>query len=81
MDLAEDWFGEEYPMVVTREALYTEVWADPMLKVAERYEVSSSYMARVCTVMNVPRPAAGYCGQGSGGQNPSGSTASHCATD
>lgn len=47
-------------MVVTREALYAEVWAEPMLKVAERYKVSSSYMARVCTVMNVPRPAAGY---------------------
>jgi hypothetical protein len=31
-----------------------------MLKVAARYNVSSSYMARVCTLLNVPRPARGY---------------------
>lgn len=47
-------------MSVTRQALYDEVWAEPMLRVAERYGVSSSYMARVCTVMNVPRPPVGY---------------------
>lgn len=57
-------------MVVTREALYAEVWAEPMLKVAERYKVSSSYMARVCTVMNVPRPAAGYWAKVAVGKSP-----------
>lgn len=31
-----------------------------MLKVAARFEVSSSYMARVCTLLNVPRPERGY---------------------
>lgn len=31
-----------------------------MLKVAARYGVSSSYMARVCTLLNVPRPERGY---------------------
>jgi hypothetical protein len=31
-----------------------------MLKVAARFGVSSSYMARVCTLLNVPRPARGY---------------------
>ncbi|GGI19154.1 hypothetical protein [Oxalicibacterium faecigallinarum] len=31
-----------------------------MLKVAKRFDVSSSYMARVCTNLNVPRPARGY---------------------
>ena len=45
---------------VTREALYELVWAEPMLKVAARFGVSSSYMARVCTLLNVPRPARGY---------------------
>jgi len=45
---------------VTREALYELVWAEPMLKVAARFSVSSSYMARVCTLLNVPRPARGY---------------------
>lgn len=45
---------------MTREKLYELVWAEPMLKVAARYGVSSSYLARVCTLMNVPRPERGY---------------------
>ena len=45
---------------VTREALYELVWAAPMLKVASQFGVSSSYMARVCTQLNVPRPERGY---------------------
>jgi hypothetical protein len=45
---------------VTRETLYELVWAEPMLKVTMRLRVSSSYMARVCTLMNVPRPERGY---------------------
>lgn len=45
---------------LTREALYALVWSESMLKVAARYGVSSSYMARVCTLLNVPRPERGY---------------------
>ena len=45
---------------MTREALYDLVWAEPMLKVAARFDVSSSYMARICTLLNVPRPERGY---------------------
>ncbi len=45
---------------LTRERLYKIVWSEPMLKVAARYNVSSSYMARVCTKLNVPRPERGY---------------------
>lgn len=45
---------------VTREELYNLVWSEPMLKVAARYDVSSSYMARVCASLNVPRPERGY---------------------
>jgi hypothetical protein len=45
---------------VTRETLYHLVWAQPMLKVAAQYGVSSSYLARVCSAMNVPRPERGY---------------------
>lgn len=45
---------------LTREALYVLVWSEPMLKVAARFGVSSSYMARVCTLLNVPRPERGY---------------------
>ena len=45
---------------VTREALYALVWSEPMLKVAARYDVSSSYLGRICTLLNVPRPERGY---------------------
>jgi hypothetical protein len=36
------------------------VWSEPMLRVAARFGVSSSYMARVCTLLNVLRPERGY---------------------
>jgi hypothetical protein len=45
---------------VTREALYELVWTEPMLKVAARFGVSSSYRARVWTLLNMPRPGRGY---------------------
>ena len=32
---------------VTRESLYEQAWSTPMTKIAERYGVSSSYLARV----------------------------------
>ena len=38
----------------TREDLYQHVWHEPMLHVIERRGVSSSFLGRVCTVMNVP---------------------------
>jgi hypothetical protein len=47
-------------MGITREKLYEEVWAEPMTKVAARYNVSSSFLARVCKGLNVPRPERGY---------------------
>lgn len=46
--------------VVTREELYELVWSTPMIKVAEKFEVSGSYLARVCTELRVPRPERGY---------------------
>jgi hypothetical protein len=55
---------------LTRLELYEMVWAEPMLKVAARFEVSSSYMARVCTLMNVPRPERGYWAKLAVGQKP-----------
>jgi hypothetical protein len=55
---------------LTRSQLYELVWAEPMLKVAARFEVSSSYMARVCTLMNVPRPERGYWAKLAVGQIP-----------
>jgi hypothetical protein len=55
---------------VSREALYEMVWSEPMLRVAARLGVSSSYMARVCTLLNVPRPERGYWAKLSVGKAP-----------
>lgn len=55
---------------VTREQLYEEVWREPMLKVGERYGVSSSFLARVCSALNVPRPPRGYWAKLEFGKNP-----------
>lgn len=46
--------------MITREALYEMVWADPMTVVAKKFNVSGSYLARICTRLNVPRPERGY---------------------
>lgn len=46
--------------MITREELYQLVWSKPMIKVAEQFGVSGSYMARVCTILRVPRPERGY---------------------
>lgn len=54
--------------VVTREELYVLVWCEPMLRVAARYGVSSSYMARVCDLMRVPRPKGGHWSKLSAGK-------------
>jgi hypothetical protein len=45
---------------ITREALYALVWAKPMLRVAENFGVSSSYLARICSQLQIPRPERGY---------------------
>jgi hypothetical protein len=46
--------------MIAREELYELVWSMPMTKVAEKFSVSVGYMARVCSVLAVPRPERGY---------------------
>ena len=46
--------------MISREELYKLVWSKPMTKVGEDLGVSGSYMTRVCTLLNVPRPGLGY---------------------
>ena len=46
--------------MVSRDELYRLVWSEPMVKIAERFGVSGGYLARVCTLLNVPRPERGY---------------------
>lgn len=54
--------------IIDRETLYDEVWREPMTTVAQRYGVSSNYLARVCEQLKVPRPGRGYWQQLAAGQ-------------
>ncbi|HSY89843.1 MAG TPA: hypothetical protein VK812_00640, partial [Candidatus Binatus sp.] len=46
--------------MISREELYELVWSVPMIKVGEKFKLSGSYMARVCSTLRVPRPERGY---------------------
>jgi hypothetical protein len=46
--------------LVSRQELYEMAWSMPMIKVAEQFKVSGSYMARVCSALRVPRPERGH---------------------
>lgn len=52
--------NKNFDTPLSTEPLNELVWSERMLKVAARFGVSSSYMARVCTQLNVPRPERGY---------------------
>lgn len=53
--------GDQWRLgMLSRDELYRLVWSKPMTKVADQFEVSSSYLARICTYLNVPRPGRGY---------------------
>lgn len=48
------------PQELTRDELYAMVWREPMLRIGERFGVSSSYLTRVCISLRVPRPPLGH---------------------
>ncbi len=56
--------------MITRDDLYELVWSTPMIRAAEKFEVSGSYLARVCTELRVPRPERGYWAKLAVGQSP-----------
>ncbi|VVM89297.1 hypothetical protein PS662_02741 [Pseudomonas fluorescens] len=43
-----------------RAQLLAEVWAEPLTVVARRYGLSNVGIAKLCTRLNIPRPAQGY---------------------
>lgn len=47
-------------LAVSREDLYQLAWSQPMTKLADRFGVSSGYLARICSRLNVPTPERGH---------------------
>ncbi|KQX23774.1 MULTISPECIES: hypothetical protein [Ensifer] len=45
---------------VSREELYQLVWSMPVMRAAARLKVSNSYVARICSALDVPRPPRGW---------------------
>ena len=45
---------------INRQALYDQVWAEPMRTVAERYELSDAGFAKICRGADIPTPPRGY---------------------
>ncbi len=43
-----------------REQLYSEVWKEPLVKVAVRYGVSNVMVGKVCRKLQIPLPGRGY---------------------
>ncbi len=56
--------------MVSRLELYELVWSAPMTKVAQQFNVSSNYLARVCIALNVPSPPRGYWAKAAVGAAP-----------
>ena len=55
---------------VSREELYRQVWGEPISKLAVTYDVSGSYLARICRELNVPTPGRGYWAKLKAGMKP-----------
>ncbi len=51
-----------------REALYNEVWSDPVTSVAKRYGMSDNGLRKHCKKLKIPLPPAGYWARVKAGQ-------------
>ncbi len=45
---------------IDRKALYDEIWASSVMKVAEKYDISYSRLLSACKKHNIPIPPSGY---------------------
>jgi hypothetical protein len=48
--------------------LYKEIWSEPATKIAQRYDVSSSYLARHLRGIERPAPAARFLNRKAAGE-------------
>lgn len=54
---------------VSRETLYEEIWAEPVLSVAPRYGLSDVGLLKVCKRLRIPVPGRGYWAKFKAGQS------------
>jgi hypothetical protein len=56
------------PILITREALYEQVWAEPMSKIASRFNLSDRGLAKLCARFDIPVPPRGWWAKKQHGQ-------------
>jgi hypothetical protein len=56
--------------VFEREALYAEIWAEPVRTVAARYGLSDTGLRKICIRLGVPLPPLGYWARLAAGKKP-----------
>lgn len=44
----------------TRNDLYDLVWSQPAIKIVEKYDISDSWLTKICHKMDIPKPPRGY---------------------
>jgi hypothetical protein len=47
-------------ILITREALYEQVWAEPISKIAARFNLSDRGLAKLCARYDIPVPPRGW---------------------
>ncbi|HLA80521.1 MAG TPA: hypothetical protein VJP78_02665 [Thermoleophilia bacterium] len=47
-------------VTLKREELYQQVWAEPIIRLAGRYGITGTGLAKICRKMGVPVPPPGY---------------------
>src|SRR5262245_11764583 len=57
------------PIVITREALYEQVWAEPISKIAARFNLSDRGLAKLCARFDIPVPRRGWWAKKQYGQS------------
>jgi hypothetical protein len=55
---------------LSRQALYDQVWAEPMRTLAERYNLSDVGFAKICRAADIPTPPRGYWAKKAAGKAP-----------
>jgi len=62
--------SQGHPNTITRQELYQQVWANPILELAAAYGLSNVGFAKICDRHDVPRPPSGYWRQKEFGKAP-----------
>ena len=48
------------PATLSRDELYSQIWTKPMRRLAARYGITGTGLAKICARLNVPCPPRGY---------------------